>query len=200
RTFAAVVADVEADVEGERDGGSLDVEERNVMSRTALRQADVVLVVGGPGMKGIHSLARVIGDVLGVGVSGDRVIPVVNRAPRSRRSRAELARTAASLMGSDSGSGGFHELVGGGGRATEQTRVASPIFLPERRVEECLRDGVCLPSQLTAPVTGAVRAVLARNGDRTRPSTGPEAVVPGSLGHWGPDDHGAGADAEEALG
>jgi hypothetical protein len=195
-TFATVVADVEADVEGERDGGSLDVEERNVMSRTALRQADVVLVVGGPGMKGIHSLARVVGDVLGVGVPGDRVVPVVNRAPRSRRSRAELAAAVAALVESGSGPGGFHEVVGDGGRATEQARIASPIFLPERRVEECLRDGVCLPSQLTAPLTGAVRAVLARNGGRAHPPTGPEAVVPGSLGHWGPDDH----DAEEALG
>jgi hypothetical protein len=199
-TFATVVADVEADVEGERDGGSLDVEERNVMSRTALRQADVVLVVGGPGMKGVHSMARVVGDVLGIGVPGDCIVPVVNRAPRSRRSRAELAAAVAALVGSGSASGGFHGVVGEGSRATELARVASPIFLPERRVEECLRDGICLPSQLTAPVTGAVRAVLARNGDRIQPFTGPEAVVPGSLGHWGPEDHGSGADAEEALG
>ena len=78
--------------------------------------------------------------------------------------------------------------------------MASPIFLPERRIEECLRDGVSLPWQLTVPLTGAVRAVLARSDDRARPFTGPEAVVPGSLGHWGTDDDDAGADAEEALG
>jgi hypothetical protein len=199
--FATVVADVEADVEGERDGGSLDVEERNVMSRTAVRHADVVLVVGAPGMKGVHSLARVVGDVLGIGVPGDCVVPVVNRAPRSHRSRAELAAAAAALVGSGSGSGpgGFYEVIGDGGRAAEHDRIASPIFLPERRIEECLRDGVSLPSQLTAPLAGAVRGVLARNAGRARPATGPEAVVPGSLGHWDPDD-GAGADAEEALG
>jgi hypothetical protein len=200
-TFAAVVADVEADVEGERDGGSLDVEERNVMSRTAMRQADAVLVVGGPGMKGIHSLARLVGDVLGVGVPGHRVLPVVNRAPRSRRSRAEVVAALAALVGSGVGSArkGSHEVTGDGGPVVEPARIASPIFLPERRIEECLRDGVCLPSQLTAPLTGAVRAVLARGGDRARPFTGPEAVVPGSLGHWGTDDD-AGADTEEALG
>ncbi|HEX4539127.1 MAG TPA: hypothetical protein VH112_02695 [Acidimicrobiales bacterium] len=200
-TFSTVVADVEADVEGERDGGSLDVEERNVMSRTAMQEADVVLVVGGPGMKGIHSLARVVTDLLGVGVPGQCVVPVVNRAPRSRRLRAELAAALAALV--ESGAvrepHGPHELTGDGARTIERARIASPVFLPERRIEECLRDGICLPSQLTAPLTGAVRAVLARNGDRTRRSTGPEAVVPGSLGHWGPDDHGAGADAE-ALG
>jgi hypothetical protein len=201
-TFATVVADVEPDVEGERDGGSLDVEERNVMSRTAMREADVVLVVGGPGMKGIHSLARVVGDVLGVGVPGHRVVPVVNRAPRSRRSRAELVAALAALVGSSAAMtpNGPHGPTDDGGADIERGRMASPIFLPERRIEECLRDGVSLPSQLTVPLTGAVRAVLARHGDRARPVTGPEAVVPGSLGHWGPDDHGTGADTEEALG
>jgi hypothetical protein len=201
-TFATVVADVEADVEGERDGGSLDVEERNIMSRTAMRQADVVLVVGEPGMKGIHSLARVVGDVLGVGVPDHCVVPIVNRAPRSRRSRAELVTAFAALVGSRGATGlnGSHEVTGDGGLAIEGAGIASPIFLPERRIEECLRDGVGLPSQLTVPVTGAVRAVLARTGDRASSFTGPEAVVPGSLGHWGPDAHGAGADAEEALG
>ena len=201
-TFATVVADVDADLEGERDGGSLDIEERNVMSRTAIRQADVVLVVGGAGMKGVHSLARVVGDVLRVGVPGHCVLPVVNRAPRSRRSRAELVAALAALVGSGLGSGsnGSSEVTGDGGPIVERSRIASPIFLPERRIEECLRDGVCLPSQLTAPLTGAVRAVLARSGDKARPFTGPEVVVPGSLGHWGPDNDGAGADAEEALG
>jgi hypothetical protein len=200
--FATVVADVEADVEGERDGGSLDVEERNVMSRTAMREADVVLVVGGPGMKGIHSLSRVVGDVLGVGVPRHRVVPVLNRAPRSRRSRAELVAALATLVGSSAATtrNGSPEVTDDGGADIERARMASPIFLPERRIEECLRDGICLPSQLTVPLTGAVRAVLARTGDRARSFTGPEAVVPGSLGHWGPDDDGAGADAEEALG
>jgi hypothetical protein len=201
-TFATVVADVEPDVEGERDGGSLDVEERNVMSRTAMREADAVLVVGGPGMKGIHSLARVVGDVLGVGVPGHRVVPVINRAPRSRRSRAELVAALAALLGSSAArtANESHGVTDDGGPDVERAGMASAIFLPERRIEDCLRDGVSLPSPLTAPLTGAVRAVLTRNGERARSFTGPEAVVPGSLGHWGPDDHGAGADAEEALG
>jgi hypothetical protein len=83
--------------------------------------------------------------------------------------------------------------------AADQARIASPIFLPERRIEECLRDGVRLPSQMTAPLTGAVRAVLVRSGRRTLQLAGPEPVTPGSIGHWG-SDGGAGADAEEALG
>ncbi|TMM15262.1 MAG: ParA family protein [Actinobacteria bacterium] len=180
--FATVVADVDADVEGERDGGSLEVEERNVMSRTALSRADVVLVVGAPGMKGIHSLARVVGDLLGLGVPGSCVVPVLNRSPRSRRSRAELTAALAALIRS-----------GAPVTSAEQAGIASPIFLPERRIEECLRDGVRLPGQLTTPLTGAVRAVLERRDGRTRQVAGPEPVAPGSIGHWG-------AEAEEALG
>jgi hypothetical protein len=202
QTFAVVVGDVEADVEGEREGGSLDVEERNVMSRTAIGQADVVLVVADPRMKGIHSSARVVGDLLGLGVPGYRVIPVFNRAPRSRRLRAELVAAFGALVGPDAPSldHASHVMAGGGVIASDQRSIPSPIFVPERRVEECLRDGVRLPSQMTMPVTGAVRAVLERHGARKPAFADPEVVTPGSLGHWGPDDSGTGADAEEALG
>jgi hypothetical protein len=182
--FDVVVADVEADVEGEREGGSFDVEERNVMSRTAMSQADVALVVGAPGMKGVHSLARVVGDLLGMGVPGSCIVPVVNRAPRSRRWRSELVAAFGALVGS----------------AGEEASIASPIFLPERRIEECLRDGVRLPSQMISPLTGAVRAVLARRGGRQREVAGPERVAAGSIGHWGDDDNATGTDAEEAFG
>ena len=46
-----------------------------------------------------------------------------------------------------------------------------------------LRDGVRLPSALTAPLAGALRAVA----ERARPGTAgdnPEPVRPGSLGRW----------------
>jgi hypothetical protein len=50
---------------------------------------------------------------------------------------------------------------------------------------------------MTAPLSGAINAVLARRGGRRRDVAGPERVAPGSIGHW----HDAtGADAEEALG
>ena len=133
-------------------------------------------------MKGIHSLARVVGDLLGLGVPGSCVVPVLNRSPWSRRSRAELTAALAALIRS-----------GAPVTSAEQAGIASPIFLPERRIEECLRDGVRLPGQLTTPLTGAVRAVLERRDGRTRQVAGPEPVAPGSISHWG-------AEAEEALG
>ena len=80
RADKIVVADVDAEVEGEDEGGSMDVEERHVMARTALSTATVVMVVGAPGMKGVHSLVRVTSEILAFGVPSASVLPVINRA------------------------------------------------------------------------------------------------------------------------
>jgi hypothetical protein len=201
RTFRTVVSDAEADLEGEREGGSLEVEERNIMSRTAAGQADVVLVVGQPGMKGVHSLAGVVDDLIGFGVPADRVLRVIIRAPRSRRVRAELASALAALVGSRQGpAAGAGEARTLPASAADRAGLASPIFVAERRVEECLRDGVRLPSQMTTPLAGAVAALVDRCGGRVPPLQGPEAVVPGSLGHLGMDDPGPDAGSQAALG
>jgi MinD-like ATPase involved in chromosome partitioning or flagellar assembly len=78
--FDLVVADVTADLEGERDGGSIDVEERNHMGRHTTAAADVVVVVGGPGANGIRRLAGLVDELLDHGVDPARLLPVVNRA------------------------------------------------------------------------------------------------------------------------
>ena len=58
RGFRIVVADVDDDLEGEQATGSVDVEERNAIARTTISAADLVLVVGQPGLKGLHSHLR----------------------------------------------------------------------------------------------------------------------------------------------
>src|SRR4029453_8698916 len=50
--YRSVVADVDADVEGEDQCGSVEVEDRNVLARHTLRDADLVPVVGLPGIGG----------------------------------------------------------------------------------------------------------------------------------------------------
>lgn len=175
RTHRLVVCDCDADVEGEREGGSIDVEERNAMSRTALRTADVVLVVGLPGMKGLHSLSRVLGDLVAFGVSPGRIVPVINRAPRSPRQRAEQTAALAALM------------------PRQQAAMASPVFLPERKVDDALRDGARLPAPLAQSISAAVAAILDRSPAASPPE--PERVSPGSLGALL-----SGPDAEEAAG
>ena len=175
RTYRYVVADVDADVEGERECGSTDVEDRNVLARQALGGADLVLAVGLPGITGVHAHLRVVRDLLELGVPPERIVPVVNRAPRSPRLRAELAGALTALLG-----------------AAEPGAVlaSTPVFVPERRrVAEAFHDGLPPPAALVRPLVGAVRGLLerARHAAPARRAAGypePVLVTPGSLGSW----------------
>jgi hypothetical protein len=170
RTFPVVVCDTDAELEGEDEGGSADVEERHLMARTAVSRADVVFAVGRPGVKGLHSLVRTLSDLSAAGVDSERVVPVVNVAPRSPRERAAISMALAELTG---------PVLG-------DTRMASPVFVPRRRVEEALRDAVSLPAPLPATLAGAFHATLARAGTATAApaQAEPELVTPGSIGTW----------------
>ena len=173
RGWRAMVCDTDADLEGEDDGGSADVEERHLMARTVSSAADVVFAVGLPGMKGVHSLVRVLGELLDHDVPAERIVPVFNRAPKGGRARAELTSVVASLLG---------------GRSAA-AHLPSPIFLPERRVDEALRDGVRLHPSLSTPLAGAFNAVVdgvavPRRGGA---AAEPELVQPGTLGRWASD-------------
>jgi hypothetical protein len=179
--YRVVVADADADLEGEEGGGSYEVEERHVMARTAASQADVVFAVGMPGMKGLHSLVRVLNDLRAFAVAPERVVPVVNRAPRNPRARAELTAALAALTAS--------ATTPPGARAS----APSPVFLPERRVDEALRLGSRLPDALAQPLAGAFNAVVRRVPAVA--AAGPTQVQPGSLGFLG-----GGAHEEAALG
>ena len=167
RAWGVVVCDVDADLEGEDDAGSIDVEERNVMARTAVAQADVVFAVGVPELKGMHSLVRVLDDLVAFGTDPARIVPVLNRAPRPPRARAGLAAVLAELAA---------PFAGG--------RLMNPVHVPERHtVEADLRDGTRLPAALGAPLAGAFRALLVRPGLEPG-APAPEPVRPGSLGQW----------------
>lgn len=177
RAFTLVISDVDADLEGETDTGSTDVEDRNILARTTVALADVVVLVGTPGIKGAHSLLRVLRELLATGVEPERIVPIVNRAPRGRRGRIELSRTIDQLVAAS------HPGIS----------VLSPSFLPERRgLDDVLRDGVPLPESLVAPVTRAVAVRLDAVDERalTGHAIGdePVPVVPGSLGSWNDDD------------
>lgn len=175
RAYDLVVADVDADLEGERATGSLEVEERNVLARTAVSAADLVVVVGTGGLKGVHALLRVIRGVLDHGVDPSRVLPLVNRAPRSPRARAELSQAIASLAGRDPR---FDTEAAGS--------LPTPVFLAERRhLDLLVRDVARLPDPWLRSVGAAVLGLLAPHG-RPTPSVEPEPVpvAPGSLGAW----------------
>ena len=174
RAYRVLVCDVDPELEGENESGSIDVEERHVMARTAVADAEVVFAVGLPSMKGVHALVRVVVDLLAFGVRPDRLVPVINCAPRSPRARAELAAAVADLSA---------PAVARVSEAAGFAGMAAPLFLPERKVDEALRDGTRLPVGLGAPLAGAFSAVLAR-GAPTSPAVRPQRVPPGSLGRW----------------
>ena len=173
QAFTLVVADIDDDLEGEDSTGSADVEDRNLLARTTLSVADVVVVVGIPGVKGAHSLLRVVRECIAAGVEPARLVPVVNRAPRRGSARRELVRAVGQLLAA----------------SNPGDEVLSPVFLPERRqLDPVLRDGAVLPPALVSPVTAAVRRRLDALDDRP-PARGPhDEPVPvevGSLGDWG---------------
>lgn len=170
-TFQAVVADVTGDFEGEADGGSVEVEERNHMARATVAAADAVVVVGTPGLKGVHSLAQVLRAALSAGVDPHRLLPAVSRGPRHPRTRAQMAAALAELLA--------------------DAPVAGLLALPERKVEEAIRDGTPLPAALGGPLVAGVHAVLDRTADALPPTSPLQAITPGSLGRW----YGLGDDA-----
>ena len=174
RAYGTVVADVEGDLEGEAESGSVDVEERHCLSRTAVQGADVVLAVGASGLHGIHSLARLIHDIAGLGVHPSRILPVVNQPPKRPGPRGEVTAALAELC------------------ATRAGRPAPPLLLPRRKVDEAFRDGAPLPPVLATATAGAAAAVAARApalplGEALDPSA-PRLVRPGSLGALVGDD------------
>lgn len=186
RSYRIAVCDADPDVEGEQATGSVDVEERNALSRAAVEAAELVVVVGGPGMKGIHALLRTARELIDHGVPAGSLLPVVNRAPKSPRARAELARAFGDLLGA----------VDDRGRAP----VASPIFLTERRhLDTLLRDRARLPESWVRPLAGAVLALLDERPTRAGApldlrTSEPLPVAPGSLGSWTEQGH----DVEDA--
>jgi hypothetical protein len=176
RLADVIVADAEADLEGEAETGSTDVEERNLLSRATIARAELVVLVVEPSMKGIYAAVRTLGEITAFGVPAERVLPVVNRSPRSPRARAELNAALGDLVGAG--------VVAGG------ERLPAPLHLPERAVEPALRDGGQLPGALARPLARGVAALRERL-DAPSPAPGPVAytpVTPGDLAAFSPQE------------
>jgi hypothetical protein len=168
--YRLVVADVDADVEGEAETGSLDVEDRNLMARSVLVRADVVVVVGLASTGGLHGLTRSLRSLVAFGVEASTILPVFTRAPRARRRRAELTSALAALLDE-----------------TEMDQLANPLFLPERTdIESAIRDGRPLPSVLGRSLRAEVarRLVDIRGTEPGRGATTPVPLTPGTIGTW----------------
>ena len=176
--FGVVVADVDDDLEGEAECGSIDVEERNVMARTIATRADAVVVVGTPGVKGMHGLVRTVNRLREHGVPPERILAVVNRSAQTAKARAELTRSFADLSGSRLGGAA---VVGPGPRPG----AAGPRRDPARR-----RPAPAVDRRARHP--GRRRPARPGPGPGGVPTEPvPVPIAPGSLGTWA---------EEEALG
>lgn len=170
-SYRLVVADIDPDLEGESDCGVMEIEDRNLLARTVSRRAALNVIVGNPGVKGLHSLVRQVTAMLEFGVDTNSVLPVINRAPRNARQRAEMTA-------------GFTDLLD-----SERRGLASPVFVTERRrVDEALRDGTPLPAGIGTEVARAAMALLDRQQPTPTPAPAvepePVAIAPGSLGSF----------------
>lgn len=166
RCYGAVVCDVAPDVEGEEQGGSPEVEHRNLLARTGVLAADAVVVVGRPGVKGLHALVRLLVELGDAGVEPGRLVPAFMCVPRSPRHRSHLAVALADLSGPPLGAA-----------------TAPAVFLPVRRVDDSVRDGRPVPDPLPGILARSVSTVVERAGPRVAsPQLVPVPVAPGSLG------------------
>ena len=174
RSYDAVVLDVDPDLEGEDDTGSIDIEDRHCMSHLAALTSDLVVVVGLAGLNGLHDLVRLIDELVLAGVPPQRILPVVNRAPRRPTSRSSTASALGRLA---------HVADG------EPTRP--PVQLPTcRRLEQSHHQVGRLPAPLCRPLGRAVRQLLLDCGPRdARPpvvatiAAGDLGVVPDGVTH-----------------
>ncbi|MEM9522092.1 MAG: hypothetical protein AAGA37_22480 [Actinomycetota bacterium] len=174
RSYRYVVADVDNDLEGESETGSIDVEDRNLIARSTIAQADLVFVVGTASTKGVHALSRDLRAIRNYGVPTDRLVPVINRAPRNPRRRAEVGMALDALLN----------------RTDGPDNLSAPIYLPERRdLDDAIRDAVRLPNALTQPMHRLTTSLVDTLGARTiTHDPEPVAITPGSLGAWTDND------------
>jgi hypothetical protein len=164
-TYRTVVTDVDSDIEGERDTGSHDIEDRNVLARSAIGTAEAVVVVGRADVVGIHRLSSTLRDLRRFGVPADRLLPLVNRAPRSPATRADITSAVARLAFDDAES------------------AIPPLYVAERRrLDDLVRVGAPWPAGPSRDIASAVRAITARHGPVAPDAGVPERVAPGSLG------------------
>jgi len=98
RSFEFVVADVDADFEGESQTGSIDIEDRNLLARELASNADLVVLTVRAGITGLSRALHDLRELAELGVETQRILLVVLGAPRSTRHRSELSRSILHLF------------------------------------------------------------------------------------------------------
>ena len=174
RSFDIVVVDVDADLDGQADTGSPDVDDRHAVALSTLELADAVLVVGRHGLHGLHAVAGLIDELVDSGVPDHRIVPVFMAAPRSPAAPGRGNRGA------------------GATRSTARPTHPAPTTAPRRCIlrstsagsagwTTCTIVSARLPVALSQPLERAVTRILLRAGGRPLHGRAEQRVLPGEL-------------------
>ncbi len=164
-TYGTVVVDVDADVEGHAETGAIELDDRNVLARHAHATADVVVVVGTPGLRGVHALSRCLRALIDLGVDPERLVPVINHAPRGLLARREITQAVREQV---------RPVLG------RDSDLMAPLFVPTiKGVEGALHAASSLPGQLAAEIA---KVVIDRRSRHASAAPEPELIRPGSFG------------------
>lgn len=160
RAASVTVAHIDDDLEGERQTGAFDIEDRNRLARTTATAADLLLVVGTTAASSLVHVRRTADALLELGVDPDRIAIAITPRPRALR-----ARTVAV------------ELQRPWDRGVQRppVLVPSPIGAARRAIRPLLVTALARAPWDPCPARSAPTAVR---------------VVPGELGHWDDGDDG----------
>ena len=146
QTYALVVADADPEFEGERETGSLDIEDRNHLARHLAFGADLVVVTGRTDINGFSRMLRLTNDLLDHGVDPERIQPVVIGTSRVPQFARELRSS-------------LHDLLA---TMSPESQTQPALLIPASREMSSIRhDGSALPNRLVAPLTSRMRSSLA---------------------------------------
>jgi hypothetical protein len=169
-SFDLVVADADADLEGEKQTGSIDIEDRNQLARELTITSDLVVLTARAGVAGTSRSLEILRNLVELDIDSRRILLVVLCAPRSTRLRSELTRTLGNLLS----------------EALPERPFPTPVMVPLRRdLEPFLHDGAPLPPSALGSVAAASTHLLTTTeplSRRTPRHETPIAIVPGHLG------------------
>jgi MinD-like ATPase involved in chromosome partitioning or flagellar assembly len=166
KAYPIVVADIDADVEGESDTGSFDIGDRNSLARTFAGSADSVVVTGRTDLAGLGRLVNTVTTLLDFGIEPERIFPLVLRPSRCPLSANEIRRSIATLL----------EAAMPGVTITNTSVVELP-----RDLDIILLDGAPLPTSFTEQLRRVVPPESAFDARRLEPAQ-TVALTPGELG------------------
>ena len=167
--YRETVLDTGSDLDDESTTGSHDIADRNSTTLVALRRAHSVVVVGRPGVAGLHRLFTLAAGLERLEVDPTRVSMVLNGAPRRRRARAEVLSALA-------------ELCPPGLRPAARRATAIPHIAD---LESRHSTVAPFPHRLTTPLARAVASLRPLPEPVAGSTDRPVPVVPGTLGHLG---------------